>query len=236
MILESSHIDHTNLKSIATSDSILRLCNEAIKYQFRGVCVNPCHVQLARSKLERIKVVTVIGFPLGANSTLTKIFEAKQALKDGADEIDIVWDIGAFREERYVKVLLQLSMIVKAVRDIKQCVVKVIVETGYFEDQECVICHPSLFMRQKLERAYDIVQDSGADYIKTSTGFNRKGATLRAVTLWNNMNGNLKIKASGGIISFAIAQHFIDRGADVIGTSHGVKIMEAKHAYSKLSR
>lgn len=234
MILESCHIDHTNLRPTATRSDILRLCNEAIDYGFRGVCIHPYYVSLANSVLRKdelihnipnrpIKVVTVVGFPLGANLSRTKVFETKLAIEEGADEIDVVWNLGLFKMKKYLKVLEQLGRVMDAA---KSHTVKVIVESCYLNLEE-------------IEKAYQIVRDSGADYIKTSTGFALSGAQTLVVRTWNQLReqnqDNLKIKAAGGIRDFQTAQSFLDCGADVIGTSHSLKIMREKNASSKLS-
>ncbi len=221
MILGSQHIDHTNLKPNATTDDIRKLCEEAKEHNFRGVCVHPGRVRVAAQSLINIdiKLVTVIGFPLGANTTKTKILEAEEAMGDGVDEIDVVWDIGAFKAGEYLRTVSQLHAIVEAVeagqwmRNDKR-MVKVIVEICYLDINE-------------LEKAYQIVLDSGADCIKTSTGFGHNDGmdNQRAVKIWKRIKGNLKIKASAGIRYRKTAQSLIDCGADILGTSSGVSIM-----------
>lgn len=220
MILGSRHIDHANLKPFA---DINKLCEEALTYKFRGICVHPCNVSIAAGILVNtdIKIVTVVGFPLGANTTESKIFEAKEAIGNGADEIDVVWDIGAFKAAEYLRTTVQLASIVEAAKDSHDCMVKVIVEICYLSQDE-------------VKKAYQVVSDSGADYIKTSTGFGPKVWNSLSISTWNRLKGNLKIKASGGIDNYNVAQYFLNLGADIIGTSHGVKIMEEKDAYSKL--
>lgn len=219
MILESSCIDHTNLKPTATEDDIRKLCDEAKDYGFRGVCVHPYYVNLAHFKLVGmgVKVVVVVGFPLGANISKTKVFETKLAIDDGADEIDVVWNLGTFKAKKYLEALSQLKRVVNAAQD---RMVKVIVETCYLDPEE-------------IEKAYQIVRDSGAGCIKTSTGFGTDGASLLAVLKWKELRkqnqDNLKIKAAGGIRNFEVAQGFLNHGADIIGTSHGIKIMKEKN-------
>lgn len=218
MILQSCHIDHTNLKPTATAEDIHKLCDEAIAHKFRGVCVHPCYVNLVSNWLfdTDIKVVAVVGFPLGANTTTVKVTEAKYAINDGADEIDVVWDLGSFKAGDYIRTLVQLSKIVAVVKNRRGCMLKVIVETCYLDLAE-------------IKKAFQIVLDSGADCIKTSTGFGSSGAELRIVSelveLREQKQCVLKIKAAGGIRDYQTALQFISRGADIIGTSHSARIM-----------
>lgn len=215
----SKYIEHTNLKPTATVGDIFRLCSEAAEHKFRGVCVNPRHVATAISSLKRIdngegvRIITVVGFPLGANTTETKIAEAIQAIENGANEVDVVWDLASFKQKEYWRTLLQLTKIREAIYGE---VMKVIVEECYLTGAE-------------QEIAYQIVEDSGADYIKTSTGFGKSGARLTTVRFWNQLRlrgkDNLKIKAAGGIKDYETAELFIDFGADVLGTSHGIAII-----------
>ena len=212
----SKYIEHTNLKPTATENDIYKLCDEALGYGFRGVCVNPNHVVTAHAQLQgfETKVITVVGFPLGANITEIKIIEAVRAVGNGADEIDVVWDLASFKQKEYWKTLLQLT---KIKDEIGKAIMKVIVEECYLTTYE------------EQEIAYQIVKDSGADYIKTSTGFGPSGAKLSTVNLWAGLRAtqkdNLKIKAAGGISGYTKAQFFLDCGADVLGTSHGITIV-----------
>lgn len=229
MILGSCHIDHTNLKPTASVGDIRKLCNEAIEYEFRGVCVHPCHVNTAFQCLREhsdIKLIGVVGFPLGANTTDIKLSEAEEVISHGVDEIDVVWDIGAFRSKEYLRTTLQLGKIVETLRNDFEFegMIKVIVE----------ICYLSV---DDLVKAYQVVLDSGADCIKTSTGFGpninlKPVVNWYAVKTWNAQRksgrGDLKIKASAGIRSRETAQYLVDCGADILGTSSGVKIMNGQ--------
>lgn len=210
----AEYIDHTNLKPTATHSDIVKLCDEARDYGFRGICINPCWVSVTEKELKDIEIVTVIGFPLGANCVETKIFEVEVATVNGATEIDVVWNLGAFKNRKYLQVVEELVKIV----DIAMVPVKVIVEACYLDESELI-------------KAYQIVKDSGADYIKTSTGFGPQGATHLAVATWKKLgdlknSDNLKIKAAGGIRMYQSAKEFIRIGADVLGTSHGVLMVQ----------
>ena len=209
----AKHIDHTNLKPFATNIDIVKLCSEAKKYNFRAVCVNPCWSYLAANQLRDsdIRIATVIGFPLGANCTLTKINETVIAISHGANEIDIVWNIGWFKKSKYLAVMEELTKIVDLAYR-AGVIVKVIVETCYLDVDE-------------ITKAYQIVRDSGAEYIKTSTGFGPEGAEIATIEMWKKL-GNLKIKASGSIKTFQQAANFIAIGADVLGTGSGISIVE----------
>lgn len=221
MILQSYNIDHTNLKPTATIDDIRKLCDEAKLNGFRGICVNPRHVNLAARMLANssVKTISVVGFPLGANSTTIKITEAIEAFDNGANEIDVVWDLASFKDGNYVKTLVQLIKISEIVRR-RYGLMKVIVETCYLSSEE-------------IEKAFQIVFDSGADCIKTSTGFGKDDLLhekIPVVSKWAQLRTqkqcDLKIKAAGGIGGYATAKQFIDCGADIIGTSHGIEIMK----------
>lgn len=206
-------IDHTLLRPEATSQDIIRLCKEALKYQFAAVCVNPCYAALAAKILKnsRVKVASVAGFPLGANLTDVKVLEAKRAVEDGASEIDMVMNIGALKNREYQKVREDVTAVVEAV---KPAPVKVIVETVLLNSQE-------------KEKICQIIEDSEAAFIKTSTGFIQGGKANREdITLFKKiLKKNTKIKASGGIRDLSWAQTLIDCGASRIGTSSGLKII-----------
>ena len=209
----ASYIDHTLLKANATEKDIKQLCKEAKEYGFFSVCVNPCFVKYAAKCLKGtdVKVCTVIGFPLGANSTKVKLFEAKRAIADGADEIDVVFNIGKFKEKKYTYVGKELSKIVDLCN--KKVIVKVIVETCYLTKEEIL-------------RACKLVYECGVDYIKTSTGYGTNGANVEDVKLMKEECGNkLKIKASGGIKTLEQVEQFILAGAERIGTSSGINII-----------
>ncbi|MGB9749678.1 MAG: deoxyribose-phosphate aldolase [Caldisericia bacterium] len=206
-------IDHTLLKSDTKIDDIKKLCEEAIKYQFYSVCINPCYVKIAKDFLQKkdIKVCTVISFPLGASTTKNKINETEEAIKNGADEIDMVMNIGMFKSNQYDYVYDEISSIKKIV---KNKILKVIIETSILNQDEKI-------------KASEIVKKSGADFVKTSTGFSQGGATKEDILLIRKTVGeNFGIKASGGIKTYKQAIELIDAGATRIGSSSSVKIME----------
>ncbi|WP_297497357.1 deoxyribose-phosphate aldolase, partial [Thermococcus sp.] len=163
----AKYIDHTNLKPYTTRDDIVRLCDEAIKYNFYAVCVNPYRVKLAKNYLREknadVKVASVIGFPLGATPTEVKVFEAKKALEDGADELDMVMNIGALKDGDYEYVKNDIAGVVKVAHG-RGAKVKVIIETCYLTEEEKV-------------KACELAKEAGADFVKTSTGFGTGGAT-----------------------------------------------------------
>ena len=211
----AQYIDHTNLKPEATEADIKRLCNEAKEFKFKSVCVNPCRVSLAKECLENtdVLVCTVIGFPLGANSINTKVFEAKDAIANGADEIDMVINIGFLKDHRDEEVLQEIKALKEACGS---HILKVIVETCLLTEEEKV-------------RICKIVTESGADFIKTSTGFSTGGATREDVKLFaENIGPNVRIKAAGGIASLEDAEDFLNLGASRLGTSRIVKIVKAQ--------
>lgn len=205
-------IDHTLLKPDASRLAIKQLCEEAREHRFQSVCVNPVHVSYAAELLEGspVKVCTVIGFPLGASTSLMKVMEARDALVNGAQELDMVINIGALVEGDYARVLSDI----KAVRDAAPGVVlKVILETGYLTKEQIV-------------RACLLVRMAGADFVKTSTGFGPGGATVEDISLMRTVVGpEFGVKASGGVRDFATAQAMIKAGATRIGTSSGVAII-----------
>lgn len=206
-------IDHTLLKPDATKDSIIKLCEEAKQYNFMSVCVNPYYVRLCAEELKdsNVKVCTVIGFPLGANTTLVKVEETKQAIKDGATEIDMVINIGALKNKDYKYVKNEISQIKKACGSL---ILKVILETCLLSDEEIVI-------------ASKLSKEANADFVKTSTGFSKGGATIEAVKLMRETVGpNMGVKASGGVHSYEDAINMVNAGANRIGASSGVKIIE----------
>lgn len=211
----NQYIDHTLLKPSATERQIIDLCNEAKKYEFYAVCVNSSYVALAKQILSKtsVKVVTVVGFPLGAMSTEAKVFEAKNAVNEGADEVDMVINIGYLRSKNYVAVFKDISDVKTA---IGKTPLKVILEISELSKNEIVkIC--------------EICLDAEVDYIKTSTGFSKSGATLTAVKIIKKIvKDQAKIKASGGIRDLETALKYIDAGADRIGTSSGVAMMTDK--------
>ena len=211
----SRYIDHTNLRAYATEDDIIRLCDEAKEYGFYAVCVNPYRVRLAKERLKGtdVKVASVIGFPLGATPTEVKVFETKKALEDGADELDMVINIGALKDGDYEYVRKDIEEVVKVARE-KGAIVKVIIETCYLTDEEKV-------------KACELAKEAGAHFVKTSTGFGTGGATVEDVRLMRKVVGpGMGVKAAGGIRTYEQAVAMIEAGATRIGTSSGVKIVE----------
>jgi len=210
-------IDHTLLKPDVTEDSIRQLCEEAKEFNFYSVCVNPTYVSLAYSILSNteVKICSVIGFPLGASTPEVKALEAEIAINNGANEIDMVINIGALKSQNYELVKKDIYEVLRRARsNQKYIVVKVIIESG-------------LLSKYEKERACKLIKESGANFIKTSTGFNAQGATVSDVKLLKKCIGSsIKLKASGGIRSFYDAIKLINAGADRIGTSSGILIME----------
>ncbi len=212
-------IDHTLLKPDATSDKIAQLCFEARKYHFASVCVNPTHVKLCADLLKgsEVKVCTVIGFPLGATSAEVKAFETRNALDNGATEIDMVINIGALKAGENALVARDIRGVVE-VAHAAMALVKVIIETSLLTDEEKVI-------------ACLLAKESGADYVKTSTGFSGGGATVHDIALMRRAVGpGLGVKASGGIHTHEEAEALVAAGATRIGASAGVKIIRADQA------
>lgn len=211
----ASYIDHTMLAPQATVSQIRKLCEEAVKYHFASVCVNSCHVALCAELLKGtgVNVCTVVGFPLGAMSTKAKAFEAECAVADGAVEIDMVINVGALKDENWTFVEDDIRAVKKA------CggkLLKVILETCLLTDDEIVM-------------ACQLSEAAGADYVKTSTGFSKGGATAEAVSLMRKTVGDrLGVKASGGIRDRESALKMIEAGASRLGCSAGVKIMEGE--------
>ena len=214
-------IDHTQLSACATEDDIKKLCAEAVKYGFASCCVNPYYVPMAAEILRGtgVKVCTVIGFPLGANSIDDKASQAAMCVSEGADEVDMVVNLGAVKDGKWDEVLEEIYAVRCAVDDVdcgesKKIVEKVILETCYLDNEEIVaVCQKAL--------------EAGADFVKTSTGFGTGGATVHAVELMRKTVGkNMGVKASGGIHSFEEAVALIEAGADRLGCSASVKIVE----------
>lgn len=211
------YIDHTLLKPTATCLDIEQLCKEAIQYRFYSVCVNGCYVSLANELLKNtdVNVCSVVGFPLGAMSTRAKLFETERALIDGADEIDMVMNIGWLKSKRINEVLQEISFIKK---ETGNRILKVILETCYLDEAE-----------KKL--ACKICVDAGADFVKTSTGFGSGGATIEDIKLMKNaVKGDAKIKASGGIRNRETALEYVYLGVDRIGTSNGIAIVTGENS------
>jgi deoxyribose-phosphate aldolase len=209
-------IDHTLLKPEATAGDIERLCKEAREHHFCAVCVNPCQVRLAATLLKGsdVKVCTVVGFPLGANLTEIKATETRSALRDGAQEIDMVLNIGALKGGDAATVLSDIKSVVDACR-VARATVKVIFETALLTDAE-------------KKQACELCVQAGANFVKTSTGFGPGGATVEDVALMSRLvkSHGLGVKASGGIRSLADFNKMVAAGATRIGTSSGVKILQ----------
>ena len=208
-------IDHTILVPTATRDDIKKVCAEAKEYNFQSVCVNSYWVKRAAKELKdsEVKVCSVVGFPLGAMSTEAKSFEAVQAIKDGADEIDIVMNIGLAKSGDWDKVKQDLIRVTHAIKVRKPyAIVKVIIETCLLTDEEKI-------------KAVKAVKKAGADFSKTSTGFSTGGATVEDVKLMK-ANGVYNVKASGGVRNLATVEEMVKAGATRIGTSNGVAIMQ----------
>lgn len=209
------YFDHTLLKPEASINQLETLCCEAKDYNFYSVCVNSCNVKIARDFLQGspVKVAAVVGFPLGACTTLTKVFETEECCKDGAEEIDMVLNIGRLKDKDFNYVREDISAVVKAAKKYN-AIVKVILETCLLNDEEV-----SLASKLSLE--------ANAAFIKTSTGFSTGGATLHHVKLMRDAVGNkMMIKASGGIRDYKTVKEFIDAGVDRIGASATVNIMK----------
>jgi deoxyribose-phosphate aldolase len=202
-------VDHTLLKQIATMKDIEKICDDAIANNTASVCIPPVYVKQAKDYVKgKMKICTVIGFPNGYNTTSTKVFETAQAVKDGADEIDMVINIGKVKENNYEYISNEIN---KIKEECNGKLLKVIIETCLLtEDEKIKLC--------------EVVSNSKADYIKTSTGFSTAGATLEDIILFkNHIKNGKKIKAAGGIKDFQDAQKFIEAGADRLGTSRLIK-------------
>lgn len=212
----ASMIDHTLLKPDASRNQIETLCKEATQYGFASVCINPCHCGLAYDILEGsdVAVCTVIGFPLGSTTPMVKAVEARDAIANGASEVDMVINIGALKDGAFDYVLYDIKSVVDAAAD--RALVKVIIETGLLTDEEKI-------------QACIIAKRAGANFVKTSTGFGHGGATVDDVTLMRRTVGpDMGVKASGGIRDAATARAMIAAGATRIGASAGVKIVTEK--------
>lgn len=208
----ANSIDHTMLKADAGKNTILSYCQEAKEHGFASVCVNTCYVKLVASELKESEVKTccVVGFPLGAMSTEAKAYEAKKAVEDGADEVDMVINIGAVKDLDWDYVRNDMEAVVKASRP---AIVKVIIETCLLtKDEKIKVCQ--------------LAEEAGADYVKTSTGFSTGGATVEDVKLMKETVGErLKVKASGGIRTREFAEELMRAGADRIGAGNGMMLL-----------
>ena len=209
-----NHCDHTLLKQEATWDQIREIADDAIKYNTASICIPPCYIKRAKEYVgDKVKLCTVIGFPNGNMTPATKVFETKDAIENGADEIDMVINIGELKAKNYDYVLDEIRKIKEA------CdgrILKVIIETCLLTDDEKI-------------KMCELVTEAGADYIKTSMGFSTAGATFEDVELFAaHVGPNVKIKAAGGIGSIADAEKFMALGADRLGTSRIVKIVKGE--------
>ena len=209
----NEYFDSTLLKAISTTSDIEKLCSDAKNYKFKAVCINPCYVSLTKELLKDsdVKVCTVIGFPLGANTTYIKKEEVYDAINNGADEVDMVINVGALKEKRYDYVINEIKELRQASKD---KVLKVIIETCYLTEEEII-------------KMTEICNETKVDFIKTSTGFGTRGASIEDIQTINKYkNKDLKIKASGGIREKKDAEKYIELGVSRIGTSNAVKMME----------
>jgi len=209
----NEYMDSTLLRSSATQEEIEKLCSDAKEYSFATVCVNPCYVSLANELLKDsdVKVCTVIGFPLGSNTTKIKVEEAKDAIKNGADELDMVINVGVLKDKNYDYIKNEIIELRKATEN---KVLKVIVETCYLDEDEIAVMTK-------------ICNETGVDFIKTSTGFGTRGASLEDIEIINKYKDDkLKVKASGGIRTKEDALKYIELGVSRIGTSNAKKMME----------
>lgn len=208
------YIEHTNLRPILIDRDIDKLIEEAMEYQFLGVCVPPFWVKKASREIEKsdIKLITVIGFPFGYNMTETKLEEIKRAMQDGAHELDVVLNISAYKSKMpWAKI--ELAKCATIIHE-SSCIMKVILETAYMNERDIIT-------------SCKVSREAGADYVKTSTGFAPEGAKIEHVKLMREtLPSHVGIKASGGIDTFEKAKAFIEAGADRIGTSSGVEIVK----------
>ena len=208
-------IDHTLLKADATNAEVTQVLAEALKYDFASVCIQPCHVSYAAQYLKGsdVKVCTVIGFPLGANTSAVKAFETADAIKNGADEIDMVINIGALKDGQDETVLNDIVAVVQAAQD---KTVKVILETCLLSEEEIV-------------KACQLCMQAKADFVKTSTGFSTGGATIENVRIMKAaIDDTMQVKAAGGIRTYEDLLKMVEAGASRIGTSAGCSIMQKK--------
>lgn len=210
-------IDHTVLKADTPLETVKRICDEAMEYGFASVCINPCHVAYCADYLKDsdVNVCTVIGFPLGANTSATKAFETKDAIANGADEIDMVMNIGALKDKNYDLVRDDVKAVVEAANG---TLVKVILETCLLTEDE-------------IKKACELCVEAKADFVKTSTGFSTRGATIEDVKIMKAaVQGKAKVKAAGGVRTHEDMVKIVEAGADRIGTSAGCSLVEKKVA------
>lgn len=208
-----SHIDHTLLKAYATWDDIQQLCSEATDWKTASVCIPPCYIARVRKAYPDLRIATVIGFPLGYSVIAAKAAETRQAILDGADEVDMVINISDVKNGRFDAVREEIRTLRGIARD---KILKVIIETCYLTQEEKI-------------RMCEVVTEAGADYIKTSTGFGTAGASLEDVKLFReHIGSSVKIKAAGGIRTKAEMEAFLAAGCDRIGTSGARGLMEGR--------
>lgn len=206
-------IDHTVLKADTPLETVKRICDEAMEYGFASVCINPCHVAYCADYLKDsdVNVCTVIGFPLGANTSAVKAFETKDAIANGADEIDMVMNIGALKDKSYDLVRDDVKAVVEAANG---TLVKVILETCLLTEDE-------------IKKACELCVEAKADYVKTSTGFSTRGATIEDVRIMKEaVHGKAKVKAAGGVRTPEDMVKIVAAGADRIGTSAGCSLVK----------
>lgn len=206
-------IDHTVLKADTPLETVKRICDEAMEYGFASVCINPCHVAYCADYLKDsdVNVCTVIGFPLGANTSAVKAFETKGAIANGADEIDMVMNIGALKDKNYDLVRDDVKAVVEAANG---TLVKVILETCLLTEDE-------------IKKACELCVEAKADYVKTSTGFSTRGATIEDVRIMKEaVHGKAKVKAAGGVRTPEDMVKIVAAGADRIGTSAGCSLVK----------
>ena len=217
----ASLIDHTILKPQATEENVKTICEEALKFGFCSVCINPYWIPTASKLLKEsnVKICTVIGFPLGANSSAVKVLETSQAIKEGADEVDMVINVGALKSGDLNSVKNDIQGVAQVASD-ANVVSKVILETCLLSNEE-------------IETACKIAQEAGADFVKTSTGFSSGGATVETISLMRKTVGNsMGVKASGGVRSLEDLVNMVKAGATRVGASSGVQIMKGKQSQS----
>ncbi|MDP4089386.1 MAG: deoxyribose-phosphate aldolase [Bacillota bacterium] len=210
----AKYIDHTVLKPEATEDVVRKLCREAKEYGFASVCVNPCYTSLAAEELQGsgVKTCVVIGFPLGANTKEVKAFEARQAIEMGAQEVDMVINIGALKDRKYDVVKEDIKAVVEAAKG--RALVKVIIETCLLTDEEKI-------------KACELAKEADADFVKTSTGFSTGGANAHDVALMRKTVGEgVGVKASGGIRDYKTSVQMMEAGASRLGLSAGIAIIK----------
>ena len=211
-------LDHTNLDPTGTVEDIKQLCREALEYNFATVCVHPVYVPMCDKLLNdsSVKITTVVGFPLGANLSETKSFETRNAIKNGAQEVDMVMNLSAFKSKAYDIVKSDIKAVVDATKTAgvtSDIIVKVIIETCYLDDEEII-------------KACEITKNSGADFVKSSTGFGPEDVTTAEISLMRKTVGrDIGVKAAGGISNFEEALDMLDAGANRIGASAGVEIV-----------